>query len=129
MVTTVESTLACPAAVDAICHFALVSKKGVLSAVGSGGPNLRRSSYGRKTKVAREKARKVRKRNISPPDDIVKEYRCFIGKKVEWSASYNMAEIQSQYPYWRIPQVLTSVLPPANIPEPLLYPCRIGLPF
>ena len=96
MVTTVESTLACPAAVDAICHFALVSKKGVLSAVGSGGPNLRRPSSGRKTKVAREKARKVRKRNISPPDDIVKEYRCFIGKKVEWSGSYNMADIQSQ---------------------------------
>ena len=103
VVTTVESTLACPAAVDAICHFALVSKKGVLSAVGSGGPNLRRSSYGRKTKVAREKARKVRKRNISPPDDIVKEYRCFIGKKVEWSGSYNMAEIQSQY----LPKKLT----------------------
>jgi len=88
--------IATPAGADAACNLALALKEGVSGAVGRGGPNSGQTSYGRKTKAAREKAQKVRKRVISPPDDIVEEYRCFVDKRVEWTGNYNRTDIQSQ---------------------------------
>jgi len=88
--------VATPVGVDAACNIALAVREGVAGAVGGGGPNSGQTSYARKTKAAREKAQKVRKRVIAPPDDIVEEYRCFVGKRVEWAGNCDNTGIQDQ---------------------------------
>ncbi|MCK5632433.1 EndoU domain-containing protein, partial [bacterium] len=73
--------LVMPVAVDTVSTAMLAMKNG--------------PPYQRKTKIAREKASKIRKRKIRPSEEIVQEYKNLAETKVEWQGSYDLSEVEN----------------------------------